>query len=310
MALLGCSRRVLALYAHYDQLRCPLVLKNYGVPWRSGKANFTFEAPKAPQSDVRITKEAFLEHCLFHDVPTRGFRIEAMQAAAVRLGLSPAWIARIDRGPVELVEWWREHELRTTRKRLGEKGDWRLVDADLQVTAQQSSGQLDLVVWTRARLLSFLQTAFRLREPYRRHWAQALALQLQPNHTAQGLKLLAQTCDEMAWFAGDRSTDVQWYRRRAAIAPLFQLTELYWIATLRDAPTRTNDEQDISPNSFNDAETWHFAERLLDDTSVLMRLWWPALRRFRHESSEWLAMAQILGQGVNAWARAWTRGFL
>ncbi|KAK4530746.1 hypothetical protein CCYA_CCYA05G1603 [Cyanidiococcus yangmingshanensis] len=309
MPLAETTGRALRHGWHETRFWRHLALKSGSLQPCFRKASTTSQAGTGATSGAPITKEAFLERCTLEHVPMRGFSSEALEATAEQLGLSLAWLAWVRRGPVELVEWWREHELRTTRTLLIEQDNWQLVDLAVQTTARQRPDQSDPVVWTRARLLAFMQTAFRLREPYRRLWPQALALQLQPNHTTRGLKLLTKTADEIAWFAGDRSTDMAWYQRRVAIAPLLQMSELYWIATLRDAPSRDDDQSD-EMNSFHDAETWRFVERVLDDNSLVMRLWWPNRSHSSREPSEWLAMAQIMGESFAAWARAWTRGFL
>jgi len=271
------------------------------------KARFATQTHSEAAGDSPVTKAAFLERCTLDHVPTRGFSLEALQAAAEDVGLSPAWVARFDRGPVELVEWWREHELRTARALLLEKGDWRLVDSTVAALARAPSTQVPEYAWTRGRLLSFLQTIFRLRAPYRRFWPQALALQLQPNSWSQGLGVLTKAVDELAWFAGDRSADMQWYWRRAAVASLLQTTELYWIAT---QPDTTMLERNATSDSFQDSETWNFAQRQLADDSAFMTVWWrPNQNLSSRSQSEIVALLRILGQGASAWARAWSKGF-
>jgi ubiquinone biosynthesis protein COQ9 len=57
--------------------------------------------------------------------------------------------------------------------------------------------------------------------------SEALAIMTLPNNIAGSLNSLHELSDEIAWLAGDKSTDFSWYTRRAAISTLYACSEVF-----------------------------------------------------------------------------------
>lgn len=69
-----------------------------------------------------------------------------------------------------------------------------------------------------------------------------------PRHAALGLKALARTADAIWRAAGDRSTDFNWYTKRALVSAVYMATVSYWL----------NDRSE----GFRDS--WAFLDRRID----------------------------------------------
>ncbi|KAK2151460.1 hypothetical protein LSH36_362g02063 [Paralvinella palmiformis] len=77
----------------------------------------------------------------------------------------------------------------------------------------------------------------------------AMALMALPQNVLESLKRLSYLCDDVWYYAGDRSVDFNWYTKRLTLAGAYNSTELYMM-------------QDKSAN-FGD--TWAFLGRRLED---------------------------------------------
>ncbi|KAM8947814.1 ubiquinone biosynthesis protein COQ9, mitochondrial [Pelodytes ibericus] len=98
-----------------------------------------------------------------------------------------------------------------------------------------------------------LETRLRMHIPYISQWPQALGLLLLPNNLPSSVKLLTGMVDDIWHYAGDQSTDVSWYTRRALLAGIYNTTELAML-------------QDTSPD-FQD--TWTFLENRVSEAKTL-----------------------------------------
>ncbi|XP_067574457.1 ubiquinone biosynthesis protein COQ9, mitochondrial isoform X2 [Pseudorca crassidens] len=94
-----------------------------------------------------------------------------------------------------------------------------------------------------------VETRLRMLIPYIEHWPRALSILLLPHNIPASLGLLTSMVDDMWHYAGDQSTDFNWYTRRAVLAGIYNTTELVMM-------------QDSSPD-FED--TWHFLENRIND---------------------------------------------
>lgn len=86
-------------------------------------------------------------------------------------------------------------------------------------------------------------------KPYIDKWPQAMALGLQPRNLPTTLEQLHAISDEIWHLAGDKSTDLNWYTKRALLTKVYVMTETHMIA-------------DKSEDYF---ETWQFLDRRLDE---------------------------------------------
>ncbi|KAG8524333.1 Ubiquinone biosynthesis protein COQ9, mitochondrial [Galemys pyrenaicus] len=94
-----------------------------------------------------------------------------------------------------------------------------------------------------------VETRLRMLIPYIEHWPRALGILLLPQNIPPSLSLLTSMVDDMWHYAGDQSTDFNWYTRRAVLAGIYNTTELVMM-------------QDSSPD-FED--TWRFLENRISD---------------------------------------------
>ncbi|KAK9467306.1 COQ9-domain-containing protein [Lipomyces arxii] len=78
-------------------------------------------------------------------------------------------------------------------------------------------------------------------------WPEAIALMVMPDYAPQAIKELAKLSDEILFLSGDKSSEFDWYTRRASLAAVYSATELYM----------TQDK------SLNFEMTWGFLDRRL-----------------------------------------------
>lgn len=110
---------------------------------------------------------------------------------------------------------------------------------------------------TKIPITNFIRNAveFRLRLiiPHIKQWPQGLALLHSPRVIRDTVSISSKMVDDIWYYAGDRSTDLNWYTKRALLAKLYASTQLVLI-------------NDQSPD-FRD--TWDFLDRRLDDIKVM-----------------------------------------
>uniref|UniRef100_H3AHD2 Ubiquinone biosynthesis protein n=1 Tax=Latimeria chalumnae TaxID=7897 RepID=H3AHD2_LATCH len=99
-------------------------------------------------------------------------------------------------------------------------------------------------------LKDVVEARLRMLIPYLEKWPQAMGILLLPQNIPESLKLLTSLVDDIWYYAGDRSTDINWYTRRTVLAGIYNTTELVML-------------QDSSPD-FED--TWKFLENRVNDT--------------------------------------------
>ncbi|KAG8437256.1 hypothetical protein GDO86_008094 [Hymenochirus boettgeri] len=98
-----------------------------------------------------------------------------------------------------------------------------------------------------------IETRLRMHIPYIGQWPQALGMLLLPHNIPSSLKLLTAMVDDIWHYAGDQSTDVSWYTRRAVLAGIYNTTELVML-------------QDSSPD-FED--TWNFLQNRISEAMMM-----------------------------------------
>lgn len=94
-----------------------------------------------------------------------------------------------------------------------------------------------------------IKTRLELQLPYYDHWAEALSLVIDPKVVPRASEQFAHLIDDIWYYAGDKSTNINWYTRRATVAAVYGMTELFML-------------QDESPDF---TETWAFLDRRLAD---------------------------------------------
>jgi len=170
-------------------------------------------------------RERLLEAALAH-VPFDGWGEKALLAGARDLGVERALaLNAVPGGAVDMIE----HHSRLADRRM--------------VAAFEAADTAKMKIREKAAL------AIRLRltaaAPHREAVRRALALLALPIYGPLAARLLYRTVDAVWYALGDRSTDFNFYTKRALLAGVYSATVLFWL----------NDK------SAGSAETWAFLDR-------------------------------------------------
>uniref|UniRef100_A0A8C6RUT3 Ubiquinone biosynthesis protein n=1 Tax=Nannospalax galili TaxID=1026970 RepID=A0A8C6RUT3_NANGA len=169
-------------------------------------------------------------------VPAQGWTTEAIAEGAQSLGLSSAAANMFGSDGSELIlHFVTQCNARLTCVLEEEQKLVQLGQAEKRKTDQF--------------LRDAVETRLRMLIPYIEHWPRALSILLLPHNIPPSLNLLTSMVDDMWHYAGDQSTDFNWYTRRAVLAGIYNTTELVMM-------------QDSSPD-FED--TWRFLENRIND---------------------------------------------
>ncbi|XP_059392528.1 ubiquinone biosynthesis protein COQ9, mitochondrial [Carassius carassius] len=169
-------------------------------------------------------------------VPQHSWTVEAIAAGAETLGLSSASAGMFNNGAGDLVL----HFVAQCNAQLAET----LAEQNNQVQLGQAEAKK-----TAEFLKDAVETRLRMLIPYIDTWPQAMSILLLPHNIPDSLKHLSTMVDDIWYYAGDRSTDVNWYTRRAALTGIYNTTELVMV-------------QDSSPDF---EETWAFLDNRIKD---------------------------------------------
>lgn len=169
-------------------------------------------------------------------VPAHGWTVEAIAAGAESLGLSAASAGMFNNGEGELVL----HFISQCNA--------QLVDFLAEQNNQVQLGQAEKKT-TADFLRDAVETRLRMLIPYVDTWPQAMSLLLLPHNIPDSLKHLSSMVDDIWYYAGDRSTDLNWYTCRAALIGIYNTTELVML-------------QDSSPDF---EQTWTFLNNRIQD---------------------------------------------
>lgn len=80
----------------------------------------------------------------------------------------------------------------------------------------------------RDRIRYAVEIRLRVSEPYKEAVRRLLAFFALPTHAHLGLKALYRTVDDIWYWAGDRSTDYNFYSKRTLLAGVYTSTLLFW----------------------------------------------------------------------------------
>lgn len=84
----------------------------------------------------------------------------------------------------------------------------------------------------------------------------ASALFALPKYTAEGAKLIWDTCDVIWNALGDTSDDINWYTKRATLSGVYASCVLFW----------------LGDESEGNADTWDFLERRIDNVMQIEKI--------------------------------------
>ncbi|KAK6320318.1 hypothetical protein J4Q44_G00094250 [Coregonus suidteri] len=169
-------------------------------------------------------------------VPLHGWTVEAISAGAETLGLSAASSGMFQNGAGDLVL----HFIAQSNTQLTEQ----LAEHHNQVQLGQAEPKK-----TAEFLRDAVEIRLRMLTPYIDNWPQAMSIMFLPHNIADSLKHLSTLVDDIWYYAGDRSTDLNWYTKRAALTGIYNTTELVMV-------------QDSSED-FQD--TWNFLDNRIQD---------------------------------------------
>ncbi|XP_061077581.1 ubiquinone biosynthesis protein COQ9-B, mitochondrial-like isoform X2 [Conger conger] len=197
------------------------------------------QADQEEESDGYETEEELQARLLtaaLDWVPQHGWSAEAIAAAAETLGLSSAAAGMFTNGAGDLVL----HFVSQSNAQLAQT----LAEHHTQVQQGQAEPKE-----TSEFLRYAVEARLRMLIPYMDSWPQAMSILLLPHNIPNSLKHLSTLIDDIWYYAGDRSTDMNWYTRRAALTGVYNTTELVML-------------QDSSPD-FQD--TWDFLDKRIQD---------------------------------------------
>jgi len=101
----------------------------------------------------------------------------------------------------------------------------------------------------RDRVIFGVRSRLEFLAPHKEAVRRGLGLLMLPTHTLLIAKITHTTVDHIWYQAGDRSTDFNYYTKRALLGPVYAATVLYWLDDLSE----------------NHQDTWDFLARRIDD---------------------------------------------
>eukprot|EP00118_Oscarella_pearsei_P010626 m.66277 g.66277 ORF g.66277 m.66277 type:complete len:339 (+) comp35376_c0_seq6:45-1061(+) len=174
-------------------------------------------------------------------VPEYGWSKEALSQAAKTLGFPSVAHGLIPRGGIDLILYFEK------------KSNKQIVDDFYPKSPRAGTDEQTPNVST--FLADIIQARLTLIEPYIDKWPQALALKAQPWYIEDAFTNLGLLVDDMWYLAGDDSTDMNWYTKRASLAAIYSSAELYYL-------------QDGSSDRQN---TQAFIQKRMDNFKALMK---------------------------------------
>ncbi|XP_029464794.1 ubiquinone biosynthesis protein COQ9, mitochondrial isoform X2 [Rhinatrema bivittatum] len=169
-------------------------------------------------------------------VPKYGWTSEAIAEGAKSLNLSTAAMGMFSSDGSDLIF----HFVSQCNTRLTELLEEECKQVQLGQAEKKKTDQF---------LRDAIEVRLRMLIPYIEKWPQALSILLFPQNIPAALNLLTSMVDDMWHYAGDQSTNINWYTRRAILAGIYNTTELVML-------------QDSSPDY---EDTWRFLENRLDN---------------------------------------------
>ncbi len=168
--------------------------------------------------DETESKDALLL-ALLPEVPFDGWTRAAIRAAAVRAGLDAGEASALfPKGPRDAVAWFSNWADRQT-----------LAALRAQKSRLRLSERIAFGVTTRLQILL----------PHREALRRGLTLLALPQNMPVAAKLLYDTVDTLWHGAGDKSTDFNFYTKRALLAGVYAATTLYWLDDRSDGAEAT-----------------------------------------------------------------------
>lgn len=162
------------------------------------------------------------------EIAREGFTEAVLEKAGKKLGLKPVEVkSAFPRGTASLMEAF---------------SHW----ADARMSARMKNVKDKSLT---ARVRAAVKARIEAIAPHKEVARRAAAYVALPPHAALGMKLLYRTVDAMWRAAGDRSTDFNFYTKRAILAGVYGATLLFW----------------LGDDSKDNKNTWTFLDHRLAD---------------------------------------------
>lgn len=185
--------------------------------------------------DRTLLKHAVLEKALIH-VSFSGWQDDVITEALKDLEQDPSWNWRLfPEGTRDLLEFW----------------SLSLDQKMLEILNQENTATLKI----REKIALAVQTRIRLLIPHRDAAIQASRFFLRPQHAPLALRLVAKTVSEIWYWAGDRSTDYNYYTKRILLGGVYSSTLAYW----------------LKDTSADFEKTWLFLNKRIENVLALSR---------------------------------------
>uniref|UniRef100_A0A224YLF0 Ubiquinone biosynthesis protein n=1 Tax=Rhipicephalus zambeziensis TaxID=60191 RepID=A0A224YLF0_9ACAR len=176
------------------------------------KAQPTISEPiSGPTGDI---KSAILKSALDF-IPQHGWTWKSIAAGASSLGYSSVAHGLFPGGSVDLITYF----YLSSNDELERQLESSLHKTERRGVAKGKSAFIQDAVWRRILLI----------EPYKTKWVQALGIMALPQNVPVALSNLGDLLNIIWHYAGDMSTDMSWYSKRAALAALYQSSELVFL---------------------------------------------------------------------------------
>ena len=183
--------------------------------------------------DPKTIREAVLKAALL-ELAREGFNDEVLARAGKKAGFKPIEVnSAFPHGAASLVE---------------EFSHWADARMSAKMKASKEKGMT-------ARIKAAVRARIEAVAPHKEAVRRGTAFLALPPHAALGVKLIYRTVDAMWRAAGDRSTDFNFYTKRATLAGVYGATLLYWLG----------DESKDNKN------TWSFLDHRLADVMTFER---------------------------------------
>lgn len=224
------SEKLSTTFRHHSSMGTKLPKNNFLTCRMAGfRSTQTHASEKA--EDIKYD---ILEAALCH-VNNHGWSEAALKLGIADLGLSEACLSMFSLGGVEIALHYDKTLNEELEDMMAQQQDDRLPGSEPPPIAHF--------------LKDAIKTRLQLQVPYFDRWAEALSLVASPKVVPRAAEQFAHLIDDIWFYAGDESSDVTWYTRRATVAAVYRMTELFMI-------------QDESPDF---TETWAFLDRRLSE---------------------------------------------
>lgn len=179
-------------------------------------------------------KEKILKRALIH-VPFDGWSKNILEQAAVEEGLDPSYSWRLfPKGPHDAIALWS-----------------KLLDQEMLALLPSPEG-----FKIREKVALGVKTRLSLLTPHKEAARKTGLFLAMPPHVALATRLIYRTVDEIWHYAGDTSTDYNYYTKRGLLAWVYSATFLYW----------------LKDTSEDHEKTWVFLEKRIEEVLKLPKI--------------------------------------